>query len=67
MDLPTQTAELEDLSRSINLMAAHLNANAETLRESERASLIGQIGAGHHHWHHRVPCGSFERVQIEQS
>jgi signal transduction histidine kinase len=64
MDLPTQTAELEDLSRSINLMAAHLNANAETLRQSERASLIGQIGAGMAHQIRNAATGARLAIQL---
>ena len=64
MDLPTQTAELEQLSRSINQMAAHLNANAEALRQSERASLIGQIGAGMAHQIRNAATGARLAIQL---
>lgn len=64
MDLPTQTAELEELSRSVNQMAAHLNANAESLRQSERASLIGQIGAGMAHQIRNAATGARLAIQL---
>ncbi len=46
MPLPQRNDELRDLSRSVNDMAAQLAQMQETIKQSERLRLLGQVGGG---------------------
>src|SRR5438445_488651 len=46
MPLPARDDELRDLTRSVNEMAQQLARYQETVRQSERLRLLGQVGGG---------------------
>ncbi|MBM4096800.1 MAG: HAMP domain-containing histidine kinase [Planctomycetes bacterium] len=64
IDIPSGTKELEDLGRAINAMAFRLRAHEDELRASERASLVGQLGAGVAHQVRNAATGARLAIQL---
>ncbi len=64
MPLPRRDDELRDLSRSVNDMAQQLARLQETVRETERLRLLGQLGSGLAHQLRNGVTGARLAVQL---
>jgi signal transduction histidine kinase len=64
IDIPSGTTELEDLGRAVNAMASRLRAHEEESRAAERASLVGQLGAGVAHQVRNAATGARLALQL---
>lgn len=67
MPLPRRNDELRDLSRSVNDMAQQLAQLQETVRETERLRLLGQLGSGLAHQLRNGVTGARLAVQLHAS
>jgi signal transduction histidine kinase len=64
LDLGLQRDEVHDLSRSINRMCAQLRTMQQTIRQSERARLLAQFGAGLAHQLRNSITGARMSIQL---
>jgi signal transduction histidine kinase len=64
MPLPRRNDELRDLSRSVNEMAQRLKAYQETIRQTERLRLLGQVSGGLAHQLRNGVAGARLAVQL---
>lgn len=64
IEIPEGTMELEELGRAINAMATRLRVHEAELRASERAGLVGQLGAGVAHQVRNSATGARLAVQL---
>ncbi len=66
MPLPRRNDELRDLSRSVNDMAQQLSQLQETLKQTERLRLLGQVGGGLAHQLRNGVTGARLALQIHE-
>lgn len=64
MPLPRRNDELRDLSQSVNDMAEQLAALQETVRQTERLRLLGQVSGGLAHQLRNAVTGARLAVQV---
>lgn len=67
MPLPRRNDELRDLGRSVNDMAQQLAKLQETVRETERLRLLGQLGSGLAHQLRNGVTGARLAVQVHST
>lgn len=66
MPLPSRNDELRDLSRSVNEMAQRLAELQETIRQTERLRLLGQVSGGLAHQLRNGVAGARLAVQLHE-
>jgi signal transduction histidine kinase len=64
MPLPGRNDELRDLTQSVNQMAEHLAKLQETVKQTERLRLLGQVGSGLAHQLRNGVTGARLAVQL---
>jgi signal transduction histidine kinase len=64
MPLPTWNDEIRDLTRSVNNMAQQLQGMQETIKQTERLQLLGQVAGGLAHQLRNAATGARLAVQV---